>query len=115
MDIEGAEIEWLNSLDEKHMDKFAQIVIEFHSPDINQTLHKINRTHVLIHIHGNNCCGVANDDRHTPNVFECTYIHKRFMQKPYALNKMKLPGPLDQPNLDNIPEIPLDHYPFVSK
>jgi hypothetical protein len=32
MDIEGAEVDWLHSLNESHLNKLAQIVIEFHSP-----------------------------------------------------------------------------------
>lgn len=115
MDIEGAEIGWLKSLDRKHMEKFAQIVIEFHFPyteEEKDVFATINKTHILVHLHGNNCCGVrVHNGVVVPNVFECTYLNKKWI---LPLNKNPIPSPLDMPNIPQNPEIVLDHPPFVS-
>ena len=61
MDIEGHEIPWFLSLDSKHMDNMSQMVVEFHfpfSPLETIVFDKIIRTHILIHFHNNNNCGV---------------------------------------------------------
>lgn len=119
MDIEGGEVEWLKSLNHTHMDKFTQIVIEFHFPYTEKEMDlfaKINETHFLVHLHGNNCCGVRNHlGVIMPNVFECTYLHKKWALPPLVLNRDGIPSPLDMPNLSNNPEIVLDHPPFVNR
>ena len=63
MDIEGGEYRWILSMGEKELNKFAQIVIEFHGitndewgckkEDKIQCLNKLVKTHYLIHAHGN--------------------------------------------------------------
>lgn len=118
MDIEGGEVGWLKSLTSEHMNKFIQIVMEFHFPFGENEVglfEKINETHVLVHLHANNCCGVR-DHRGVivPNIFECTYLHKRFMKEPYELNKEFIPSPIDMRNLTCNPEIELNHPPFVN-
>lgn len=119
MDIEGGEVEWINSLHDKHFDSIVQMVIEFHHPfgkEEVKMFNKINKHFVLVHIHGNNCCptqvhhGVV-----TPQVFECTYIHKRFVRKPYQLNTEPLPSPLDMMNVvSSGHDIDLNYPPFVN-
>jgi hypothetical protein len=57
MDIEGGEIPWIESLNNEQMNKFEQIVMEFHFPftdNEKNTFEKINNTHYLIHFHPNN-------------------------------------------------------------
>ncbi len=116
MDIEGHEIPWLISLKDEHMNKFEQIVMEFHNPFSNieaAVFEKINRTHHLIHFHPNNCCSV----RHhggvwIPNIFECTYLHNKYFASPPALSTDPIPGPLDMKNTDK-PEIRINYPPFV--
>ena len=49
MDIEGGEIPWINSLTDKQINKFEQIVMEFHSPFSDKEIdvfNKINLTHI---------------------------------------------------------------------
>lgn len=79
MDIEGAEYEWLAGLSCDLMGHIRQMVIEFH--DINRgelfsaAWEKVQRTHWVVHIHGNNYGGVrACDGR--PNVIEVTLLRK---------------------------------------
>ena len=118
MDIEGAEINWLKSLTDDHLNKFDQIVIEFHYPftkNDNEALIKLNTNHSLIHFHGNNACGVRDvDGINIPNIFECTYIHNRFITK-LELNNENIPSIFDRPNINNKAEIFLDYAPFVFK
>ena len=84
MDIEGGEIPWIKSLNDEQMNKFEQIVMEFHHPFSNNEIDvfdKINKNHYLIHFHGNNCCGVRiHKNVMIPNVFECTYLHKKYFK-----------------------------------
>ena len=64
MDIEGCEYKWLHSLSNEHLSKISQIVIEFHSKYFNlprfndkylySVFEKLNKTHYLMHLHGNN-------------------------------------------------------------
>lgn len=118
MDIEGAEIDWLKCLTDDHLNKFDQIVMEFHNPFTekdNQALRRINKNHALIHFHGNNACGIRDvDGINIPNVFECTYIHLKFINK-LELNKENIPSTFDRPNVNHKVEIFLDYAPFVFK
>jgi hypothetical protein len=118
MDIEGGEIPWIKSLNDQQMNKFEQIVIEFHAPFSNAEIdvfNKINTNHYLIHFHGNNCCGTRNHNGvRIPNVFECTYLHKKYFTNPPELNKELIPSNIDMKNTRN-DEIYIDYPPFVNK
>lgn len=119
MDIEGWEIPWLESLTEEHMNKLSQIVIEFHNPfshKENLIFEKINKTHKLLHFHANNCCGTRQHNGVIiPNIFECTYVHKKYLSDNISLNTDPIPSSIDQPNIPRNPEIRLMHKPFVNK
>jgi hypothetical protein len=116
VDIEGGEIPWIKSLSNKQMNKFEQIVIEFHFPFTDEEVEvfdKINENHVLIHFHGNNCCSVRkHKDVYIPNVFECTYLHKKYFIDIPELNTDLIPSKLDMKNTGNY-EIYINYYPFV--
>ena len=118
MDIEGAEIPWIKSLNHEQMNKFEQIVMEFHFPFTNNEIDvfdKINKTHYLIHFHGNNCCGVRNHyGVLIPNVFECSYLHKKYFTNIPELNTDLIPSNLDMKNTSN-DEICINYPPFVNK
>lgn len=130
MDIETYEFRWLQTLSQKQMKRFKQIVIEFHFPftmpffpnlDIPtpvsqkmEVLAKCAYNHWLIHFHGNNCCSTTNyNNTIVPNVFECTYIRKD-VQNFVGYNTDKIPSQLDTPNVPG-DDICLNHYPFVSQ
>lgn len=117
MDIEGSEIKWLNCLSLEQLDKFAQIVIEFHFPFGKSEIsvfEKLSQNHILVHFHGNNACGKHYyQDLFIPNVFECTYINKKYYNPPYQLNTCAIPSQLDQPNKPEFAEIVVNYYPFV--
>jgi len=118
MDIEGGEIPWITSLNEQHLNKFSQIVMEFHHPFSDAeavVFDKLNKTHVLVHFHPNNCCGVRlHQNVIIPNVFECTYIHKKYFESSPELNKDSIPGSLDMKNVSYHDEIYINHPPFVN-
>ena len=78
---------------------------------------KLNKNHVLVHFHGNNCpAGVIRfKGIIIPNVFECTYIHKKFVNfNTLELNDEVIPGKLDRSNIGGI-DIHIDYPPFVYK
>jgi len=118
MDIEGHEFPWLNSLSLSQLANVAQIVMEFHEPmnAFHQAqFDKLNQTHYLVHFHGNNCNQtlVRHHNVIVPNVFECTYVNKKFFLKPPELNTEKLPSALDRKNSPHVPELQINYPPFV--
>jgi len=117
MDIEGGEIPWINSLSTEQIDKFAQIVMEFHFPFYEKeclVFEKLLTSHVLVHFHANNCCGTnIVKNIKIPNVFECTYIHKKYYNDKLILNTDNIPGTLDMKNVLDKDEIYIDYPPFV--
>ena len=80
--------------------------MEFHCPFSNteiEVFDKINKNHYLIHFHGNNNCGVRNHNNvYIPNVFECTYLHKKHFTNIPELNKDLIPSILDMRNTEDI-------------
>lgn len=117
MDIEGYEIPWIETLNEKQINKFSQIAIEFHFPFSGKEIlafNKLNKNHILIHFHPNNCCGVRlHKGIEIPNVFECTYIHKKYYNMIHKLNTNSIPSKLDMRNVINNKEININYEPFV--
>lgn len=119
MDIEGAEIPWLKGLSHQQMNKFKQIVMEFHWPFSDKEIdafNKINNSHYLVHFHGNNNCGVRyHNGVIIPDVFECTYLHKSYFNSNPELNTEPIPTSFDMPNLTEARDIYIDYPPFVFK
>jgi hypothetical protein len=75
---------------------------------------KLNKNHILVHFHPNNCCGTRDHKGVIiPNVFECTYIHKKFFTCEPKLNSESIPSKLDMQNVLYRDEIYIDHSPFV--
>ena len=118
MDIEGSEIDWIKSLSNEQINKFEQIVMEFHYPFSNREIDvfdKINKNHYLIHFHGNNHAGVRiHRGIIIPDVFECTYLHKKYFSNVPQLNRELLPNNIDMKNNPLVPEIYLNYPPFVN-
>ena len=114
MDIEGHEIAWINSIDEKYFEYFQQIIIEFHwpfTPEAAAAIKKLNKYFMLAHLHGNNACGMRTfANVNFPNVFECTWIKSAYSMNSYSTEPV--PGPLDMPNLPHMEDLNLNHKPF---
>ena len=119
LDIEGYEIPWIMNTTSEHLSKISQIVLEFHQPYIpyaKDLFKKINETHYLIHFHPNNACSyLVHNGVLLPNVFECTYLNKKFFTSPPSLNTQTLPLSIDMPNQDDKPVLFIDFKPFVHK
>ena len=122
MDIEGGEYPWLLQIDESQLNKFKQIVIEFHGITNNgwncnykdkvKCLEKLSKTHYIIHAHGNNYGPVVNS---IPDVIELTYVNKNYFSYVPKLNETPLPIiDLDFSNKINANDINLNFYPFVN-
>ena len=123
MDIEGSEYEWLNSLNENQLNKFKQIVIEFHGinddswntslSDKIKCFEKISNTHYPFHIHGNNYGPLTEK---IPDTVEITYIRKdQINNDNLQLNKIPLPiNELDFPNNPDKEDYDLNFPPFVN-
>jgi len=118
IDIEGSEVPWIESLHTSHLDKIEQLAIEFHQSSINKNtdiFNILNKTHVLIHLHPNNCLGLRNHNGvMIPYIFECTYIHKRHFSSAPTLNKDPIPGKLDMRNVETNKEIFMNFPPYVN-
>lgn len=127
MDIEGAEVPWLLSIEESQLKKFKQIAIEFHGilndgwgnkyEDKIKCLKKLSETHYLVHAHGNNFFGtLPNKNIPIPELIELTYVNKDYFQSEPKLNTTPLPiQNLDYPCYSMRPDLNLNFYPFVSK
>lgn len=122
MDIEGSEYNWFLFIDNEQLNKFKQIIVEFHgitnnkynsSYDKMRCFEKLSKTHYLIHAHGNNFGKVINN---IPDVIELTYINKNYFNYIPTLNYQPLPiKNVDFPNKFNSNDIDLNFYPFVNK
>lgn len=109
MDIEGYEFEWFKFINLRTLSKIRQMVVEFHNildrkEEILYILKRINKTHYLIHSHGNNWGPVIDG---SPTVIELTFLRKDCMPNNLELNNQKLPSILDFPNNVNCPDIEL--------
>jgi hypothetical protein len=115
MDIEGSEFEWIKSL--KNVDNIVQMVIEFHYPssENDEVFKKINKDFVLVHFHANNYCGTSLVDNIViPNVFECTYLNKKYIQmNKLSLNNNILPTKYDMKNVKEYNDCDINYPPFV--
>ena len=117
MDIEGYELKWIKILTSEQLNKFSQIVIEFHPPyfESEDVFDKINKTHYLLHFHANNCCpSLIHNGVILPGVFECTFVNKKYIDEPLSLNKEPLPTKLDMPNVEDKTDFYFDYKPFVN-
>lgn len=123
MDIEGAEYPWLNILTLDQLNKFKQIVIEFHginddtfNTSLNNKINcfeKLGITHYPIHAHGNNCGELTNK---IPNTIEITYLRKNLFEVIPPLNTRSFPiENLDYPNNQYSSDFTLNFYPFINK
>lgn len=123
IDIEGGEYPWLLSLSEDKLQHFKQICIEFHGlnddswgcslSDKMKCLEKLNKTHYIMHAHGNNHSGIQNN---IPDVLELTCVNKKYISEVPPKNKIILPiKDLDYPNNTYICDYILESYPFTDK
>jgi len=121
IDIDGAEWEVLDAMDENLFPCFRQMVCELH--DLNRfvdpawyaraarVIAKLTRHHRLVHVHGNNYVAPFwNGFADFPDVLEATFA----LTSAYDLTASDevFPGPYDCPNARDTPDIPLGHFRF---
>lgn len=82
MDIEGSEFNWIDIINTDYLNRFSQIVIEFHWPYDKYRygmLTKLLNTHLIVHMHGNNGPGlikIGRQNLNIPEVLELTLIRR---------------------------------------
>jgi len=114
LDIEGGEYDILLNSKSELIKRFRIIIIEFHDfdqiilnperyPEKIHALEKLFTTHICVHVHPNNCCGMSLDSQskmNIPNTIEISLIRKdRFSTYQHQDKKadpfLLLPHPLD--------------------
>ena len=120
MDVEGAEWDVLDSVSTNIMEQFDQVIIELHKlctsvswddmAQIIRGLENINKTHTLVHLHGNNTgIAVKTDVGYFPDTMEATYA--RTSSHDFSEDDdILLPISLDAPNSSGHAEIPLGYW-----
>ncbi len=116
MDIEGAEWPVFENISEELLDGFDQMVFEIHGlmkknkwEYYAECLERLNRTHVLVHVHGNNACRYALiDGLRLPDCIELSYVKRT--NKDYYEDNAVLPRSLDRPNVKGLDEIALGDW-----
>jgi hypothetical protein len=120
IDIEGSEWEALVNLEPKELDKFRQIVVEYHwlekilndddYPKILEVLEKMNQSHFVLNSHPNNNGDVLNiENILLPSVIEVSYLRKNDYQVIYnPTNLLEILEPLNSPCNSEYPEVYLN-------
>lgn len=111
VDIEGAEYDVFSEIDESVLNRFSQIVIEFHGlvqseheQKIKGALEKLNQTHQLVHLHPNNYGSyMLSGHKVLPELIEATYLLKT--EYKFEHKKMCFPTELDMINCIYLPDI----------
>lgn len=116
MDIEGAEFDVLIESDSALLRRFRMMVIEFHGmervferhglPLVRAMFAKLHRDFAIVHMHANNCCGIATcRDAAIPRVLEISYLRRDRVPEGAATGALALPHPLDRANVPGKPDI----------
>ncbi len=118
MDIEGAELDFFESITYEQISQFSQIIVEMHHIIIDEqyakrwmdVLRKINKTHQVIHIHANNFgpSTILKGLRLLPTTFEVSYVRRS--DQSFSPCYDEFPGVLDEPNCDLYPDIYLGYF-----
>jgi len=121
MDVEGCEWDIFDQADEATLDKFAQIICEFHDLShlaqdafrarARRVFEKLASRFAPVHLHGNNCGKiyiVANVA--LPDILEISFVSRAR----YSFNDSdeRFPTPLDAPNNPALPEIVLGAFRY---
>lgn len=112
MDIEGAEYETLLAASPALLARYRIMIVEFHwLPQLwnepffeiaSRVFDKLLKTHAVVHIHPNNCCGsVKSAGLEIPRIAEFTLLRNdRLRATGY---RTTFPHPLDRPNVAKKP------------
>jgi hypothetical protein len=116
IDIEGAEWDFLNEVDEVLLSHFSQIVFEFHGlifceneGKMKSAMDKLNKTHQLVHLHPNNYGSYLQvGGKVLPELIEGTYL----LKSEYAFTReaQSFPTAQDETNSVYLPDIYLGNW-----
>jgi hypothetical protein len=117
MDVEGAEWGALAAVPEAHLQRFRQIVVEFHHLDrlrdagdgefVIEQVRKLRHGHLPVHIHANNYDNVTRFGRTWfPNAIEVTYVRRDCVAAPQPATTISTPW--DAPCDPRVAEISLE-------
>ena len=117
MDVEGAEWGFFEQVSSEILSQFSQMTFEFHeilnhpNPElVLKVFRKINQTHQLIHMHGNNNGAyISFGDKIFCDSPELSYVlrSKYSFSEEYDVN---LPLSLDEANFPSLPEIEIGRW-----
>jgi hypothetical protein len=114
MDIEGGEYKGFETITDENLSKIDCLIIEVHwllkqKTDFEKLMLKLNKEMVLIHKHDNNNGGYFHYGTDViPNVYELTFVNKRFISDKIE-NNIKLPIE----NLDFVNDVKLTNPKFI--
>jgi hypothetical protein len=121
IDIEGHEWPVFLATKLETLEKFAQIVCEFHGFNLLHdenayrymiaALRKLREVFEVVHVHGNNALPFAVIGNVVlPCLLEVTFANRRYYE--FEETNEVFPTPLDQPNLPNRPDMRLGCFKF---
>ena len=119
-DVEGAEYEGLADVEAARLKPFDIIACELHFFErlaerpvfetMRRTFTLLSTFHVPVHLHANNALGmVFFQGMAIPRLLEVSYL-RRDLDVFSALSTEPIPGPLDRPNLPQIPDLCLNVF-----
>ncbi|MBR1579097.1 MAG: FkbM family methyltransferase [Selenomonadaceae bacterium] len=116
MDIEGAEYSVFQTIDDDTLNRFKQIVLEFHdltNPATENNVafmtDKLNATHQLVHVHANNYGSyIVRGGAILPSLIEGTYLRRADYK--FVKSRRFFPTAIDQPNKAAAPDINLGYW-----
>ena len=117
MDVEGAEWGFFENVKTEILEQFSQITLEFHGMNLPENvtriptaLRKLNETHELIHLHGQNWgFYVINNGKTYCNQVEATYV-RRGKYKVTRDYDVDLPLDIDMQAITYLPDVSLGHW-----
>jgi len=112
MDIEGSEYDVLHEI-LQHSHSLVGMVIEFHDVGVLRSTFETSVSAILehfdiVHVHGNNWAGVAEDG--LAEVLEVTFLNRAYRPST-VLRREVLPLEIDQPNHPERPDLPILFHP----
>ena len=118
IDVEGAEWEIFAAMGERALNKFRQIIVEFHGLEFNMEklaiLEKLRVTHTPVHVHYNNCGQTfqsINNFIYHPKLLEISYARN----EDYTFTPCNnyFPTPMDAPNVQDKPDVPIGFFDIL--
>jgi len=121
MDIEGCEWDVFRETPSTVISQFSQLIVEFHGflsavygseyDIITDVLKKINRTHQIVHLHGNNWdIPLWIGELVLPSTLEVTYVRRTDFKNKLVASTRQFPTSIDRPNRPGWPDIYMDSF-----